>query len=346
MSSETNDDFLHDPQMAALGHWSLRVGVPVGAAASALSVFHDRGVIFSIAAVALWVLFALCAFAAPAHNWQVCSHCDTPPRFLATPAARARLAHACHRRWPSALLFLAFTGVFFQAVLPKPYMVHWWAKLAAGVAYFVLAVLTGHDIRRAGMHRLYREECHLDWCRAGLHRPGETWLRRFRRWAAHYGIWILLVRAPVTCILGLYEMHHDSILLRLAYAAAVFTTGRSVINTLVVHTSVPCVRCARHLPDKPEEAAERRMPWLRRFHRARVTLLAGSLLAWTVSLMLAGTAAAKLLLFAMTVGVVCWMILERIHSPVKPWCPWCKDDGGEDAEAGVPDPTSNVPAPA
>lgn len=348
MSAEHHHRHDHDREFdpVFLAHFARHLTVPALAAAATMSALHDQGMAYAIGAVVAWLSALLYTSMAAMHDWKACPRCPEPPHSLATPGARARLARSHHRRWLSKLNKLAVMAVIAHAVLPKPYMGPWWTKAIAGAVYFLVGGWTSYDMVRASMHRRYHEECHLEWCRAGLkHRPGETWTVRRHRWLAHHGVWLIAVLALSACALGLYTTQHPSIWLRASYGIVVFATGWSALNMSVVHTTEPCVRCARNLPDKPEEAAEQRHPWLRLFHRSRVALIAGSIGAWVASWMAAGTIAAKVLVCVAALALVCWAVLDRLHSPVKPWCPWCKDDGGEDAGADVPDPASSVPSP-
>lgn len=321
--------------------------IPMLAIASGLSAAHELGLAFMLGAVAAWLLCFFFAFCASEHDWKVCSLCDGPPRREATPAARARLARQRHSRVLSEVVFFMLAVVIMHAVLPKPYLGPWWAKAAAGVVYFLTAAGLAVMSVRMGHHERYRAECHIEWCRAGLERKPRTERRQMRVMRhGHYGVWAVAVLAPGACAVGLFTTTHPYLLLRIAYGLLLIFLAVAVADITIGHSNMPCLYCAKSLPDNPEQEAESRMSWLLLFHRTRYPVLTGAGIGWVVSWVLAGTIPAKVLVCTAALAVLYWAVLERVHSPVKPWCPWCKDDGGEDAGSEAPDPASSVPSPA
>lgn len=346
MSEEVHDH--HVPEKADYAHHARKYVIPLAAIASALTVLHDRGMAFTIGAVSAWLLLIACAAMSAMHDWKACSSCTTAPRAWNTLAKRARIARRIHNSMWKLLLRVYVLVIVYHALLPKPYMDPWWAKVTAAGLYFLLAVLLASDLTALSQHKhQYQDECHIEWCRAGLKRaPKPTFRLRRQLWGGHHGVWLIAILAPTTCALGVLSMIHPHMELRVAYAFTLVLLVSTVLNITATHTNEVCLRCARHLPDKPEEAAEKRHFWLGLFHKTRAVVLTFATLAMIVSWVLAGTLTAKVLVCAVGLAVLYWAVLDRIHSPVKPWCPWCKDDGGEDSPADVPDPTTNVPSPA
>ncbi|MDQ1041488.1 hypothetical protein QFZ75_007990 [Streptomyces sp. V3I8] len=342
-------DHHHDddkPEMGSLGHLSGRFLAPTAVLASALSASHDLGLAFSLGAVVFWLLFVFYMGMAAMHDWKACSRCLQPPPREATPSARAKMALAHHTKWKKRLVKVALVLVMLHAIFPKPYMGPWWTRALAGMIYCVVALRVSRDVILLETHRRYHEECHKEWCRAGRKRSPareKAQLRQMRD--AHYGVWWVAVLAPATCALGLFASSHPDILLQITYGMCLMALAFSVFD-IAGHADGPCLHCVKNLPDRPEEAAERRMPWLRTFHVLRYWLLWGAFASWGISLALAGTVPAKILVCVTAVSVLIWSVLERVHSPVKPWCPWCRDDGGEEADFEVPDPSTSAPAPA
>ncbi|MFB6881449.1 hypothetical protein ACFCY8_11520 [Streptomyces noursei] len=334
------------PEMAAFAHRGRHLMVPAALTAAALSVLHDQGLAFSLGAACAWLLFGWFATFAAGHDWKACSLCAQPPRALATSSARARLARRHHGRVIRAGEKYLLDLVIAQAVLPKPYMTTWWTKVIAAVVYFLTAMVIATSMVRMHRHPRYRDECHVEWCRAGLDRkPGLSKLRRLHQWTGHYGVWLICVQAPATCVLGLLAEQHHGLATGTFYGIALILTGRVAI-AVALHSMEPCLHCARHLPANGGEAADRRMRWLRLFHVTQVWLLAAAFLGWAASWVLAGHVAAKVLVCASAFAVVAWAVLARVHSPVRPWCPWCRDGGGEEADADTPDPAHSAPVPA
>jgi hypothetical protein len=230
--------------------------------------------------------------------------------------------------------------VLAHAIMPKPYMGPWWTEAVAGCCYFlVAAVFAGFQIR-VWQHEQYRDECYLKSCRAGLRPRGRQQL-----WMAHFGVWVIAALAPAACILGLFTAGHPDTALRIVYGVVLAVMLWAFLDVTLVHTDSPCVYCGRNLPDNPERTAEQRARWLWLFHHTRVGVLSGAAIGWITSWVLAGTAAAKVLVCFSAAGLVVWAVLDRVHGPLKPWCEWCRDDGDTDAETDVPDPADCAPSP-
>lgn len=321
---------------------------PLAAIAAVLSALYGYGLAFAVGAVVSWLFLLLFVFTNSAHDWRVCPLCDAPPRSTATAEARALLARHQHGRWRRSVMRMALTGLLAHAILPKPY--HdppWWARAIAAAVYFTVAMLFALSARRLIQHSWYTDECHVDWCRAGLKRkPGTTWRQRLAVWVGHYAMWCIIVMAPATCAVGVYSVHQPSLGWRLGYAVMLLLLVVVVLNTALDHTWELCVHCAKNPPSNGGLSAERRMRWLRLFHVTGVPALIGAFVVWAGSWVFAGSMAAKILVCCAALVVMFWAVLERIHSPVKPWCPWCRDDDdGEDSHASTPDPASNVPTP-
>ena len=343
-----NDPGRFEPSETASGaHRAGRLVAPCAAIASVLTVLHGLGIAFSIGAATAWMAFAFLSGFRSGHEWLTCSYCTQPPRVVATREARAKLARWVHSYLAKACAKYPLGLVIVHAVLPKPYLDPWWAKAAAAGVYLLIALVVSSSMLSLKQHLQVREECHVEWCRAGARRnPAPSVSRRVGAWAGHHGAWLLGVLAPALCALGLGTAHHHSTPVAICYGVGLVLVGWVVMNVVLTHIGEPCVRCVGGLPTNGGETAERRMGRLRLFHMIRYWLLGGAFCAWVVSWILAGSVPAKVLVFGATVSIVCWAVLERIHSPLRPWCPWCREHGGEEVEDTVPDPTCNAPIPA
>ena len=336
-----------NPGYDAFVHRARWYVAPLSAVAAVLSALYSYGLAFATGAVVAWLLLLLFIFMSSTHDWRVCSLCDEPPRSSATTKARALLARHRHGRWRGGLMRLMLTALLAHAILPKPY--HnppWWARAVTAAVYFTAAMLFSVSVRRLTQHAWYTDECPVDWCRAGLERkPGITWRQRRAMWVGHYAMWCIIVMAPAACAVGLHSVHHPTTGWRMAYALLLVLLATVVLNACMDHTLELCVHCAKNPPSNGGESAERRMKWLRLFHVTRISVLTGSFLVWAASWALAGSATAKILVCCAALAIMFWAVLERVHSPVKPWCPWCRDDDGDDARTEAPDPSSHVPSP-
>jgi hypothetical protein len=342
MSSEPHDHTHEPADTGAFIHRAKALPLPLAALAATLTALHAQGIAYTIGGVVLWLLAVVMLTTAAEHDWRACSLCDGPPRAEATPEARARLARRDHSRAWRLTERLVIAALLLHAVLPKPYMDPWWTPIPAAVLYLLTSVLLGRAAYVHTVHRRNREECHVEWCRAGLDRkPGH---RRFDMWSGHYGVWTIAVLAPTACALGLYSQVHHSLHLKAVYGLSLLVLGMVTGQMVIVHADEPCVRCARSLPSNGGDAAERRMRWLRLFHQTGPWLLVCACLSWVASWALAGHAVAKVAVCAAALTLVVWAVLSRVHAPVRPWCPWCRDDDGDDAHTLTPDPSTHVPA--
>lgn len=345
MSEEPHNHDHDVPDHSSFVHRARHSAAPAAAIASALTVLHERGIAFAVGAVVAWLLTFLFYGMAADHDWRVCPLCARPPRSMSTADRRVRLARRQHSRPRKKLWKLTIVALLAHAFLPKPYMDPWWGKMIIAGVYLAVAVMFGRNLIATGRHKRHREDCPVEWCRAGLEdAPGLTWRKRRHMWTGHHGVWLLALLAPVVCTVGIYCMHYPSIVLKAAYGLLTYMLISVVVSMFGQHYGDLCLHCRP--PSHGSQTAEARMRWLKLYHQAGVGILCGAFTAWAASWMTAGTEAAKILICAAALSVVFWAVLERIHSPVKPWCPWCKDDGGEDADADVPDPTTNVPSPA
>lgn len=336
----------HDPEdPGAFVHRSRHLLLPLAAIAAALTALHARGLAFAVGGVAAWLMAVTVLMVAASHDWRACSLCDRPPPYHATPEARARLARRHHaprlRRQAHAVLIGL---LLLHALLPKPYMRPWWTVAPAAACYLLVAYTVARFALTYDRHRMYREECHVEWCRAGMDRPPRN--RPVSMWIGHHGLWMVAVLAPAVCALGLLAQRHPVYGLQGGYAVALLALAFVVLEMILGHADRPCLLCARLLPSNGGEAAERRHPWLRRYHRLRSGLLGAAAVTVILSWVTAGTTLAKALVCASALTVVAWAVLDRIHAPVRPWCPWCRDDDGDDATVPTPDPSTNVPSPA
>lgn len=315
--------------------------------ACAITPYHDLNIGMSVATVGMWILTIFFGTMAGQHQWDLCSLCAHPPKIIATDEARNRIAHRHHgttNRWLMRFMIFAF---LVHVVSPKPYMDPPWAKPVMAVIYLGVAMVFLWDFRRSILHKRSHSECHVEWCRAGLSNDPAKFRRKQRHvTVGHYGLWFILVISPVVCILGFFSLRGvGDPFTTFGYPAALIVLILVILDVMVLHSDTPCTHCARNLPDNPEEAAEKRMKWLKTFHRARWWLIGGSLTVWVGSWIFPAMVAGRIMLYVGVLSVCLWAVLDRIHSPVKPWCPWCRDDGGEEAAADVPDPSTNIPSP-
>lgn len=328
------------PDFGTFAHRSAPIALVLMLAASVLAALHREGILFSAGAVATAIIAFFIGMIAVSHDWSACSLCTQPPRTLATAEARTRLARKIHRFRTDKFLMLLLVA---HAVLPKPYMEPWWTVFPAAVFYAVTVFACWLYSKRVMMHKKHLDECGAEWCRAGLNRKPGTLRSRRELWCGHYGMQIIMLLTAGICTVNLLPQHEDW-QLRTAYGILLLLLGLVIINMMFTHLQEPCLRCVKSLPDNGSQLAEARMGRLKMYHHAGPVLLVGSLLMWFVSMALAGTPGAKVLIVAVSVLLVLWAVLSRLHAPVKPWCPWCKDGGGEHECEHTPDPNTQVPA--
>lgn len=329
----------HADDQASFVHRGRYGIIPATISAAALTALHQYSLAFTVGAVVGWLLTALFIALQTMHRWDVCTLCDYPPKHLATPTARAREARRVHSRTGRFLGQMLIAGTLSSALFPKPYLHFWWGQLAVAVLYAATALTMARAGSRGVQHQEYRDECHLEWCRANRKKP-----HPIRAWIGHYGPWLLAILVPDTFLLGMIALH-GGLLDQLAYAEASLALTFVVLSMLLDHTDMPCVRCAKNPPSNGGEQAERRMTWLRSYHYLRYRLLGASFFLWGASWLVPGTVPGRALMAVAALLLVPWAVLSRVHGKVQPWCPWCRDDGGESEEAEVPDPSWNQPVP-
>lgn len=160
----------------------------------------------------------------------------------------------------------------------------------------------------------------------------------------HYALWALLALTPVTATVGILTVHrHDH--WRFAYPGLLLVVFILLTRMGRFHSDTPCLVCARRTPLDGEAAADKRMRWLRAWHFARVGVYATALGVWLVSWMLPGTVAGRALVGIAAVTLLVQLLINRVHSSVQPFCPWCHD-GGDDITEDAPDPGARTPIPA
>lgn len=316
-------------------------------AAALLTAFRDEGFVYALGAVLAWLLVILFTAFHVGHRWDVCPRCDQPPKRVATPEARARLARYVHGFWVRQFERLLMWVTLLAVVMPKPYLegVGGWWRLAPAGAYATVAAVLVRSLTLVGRHKEYSDECHLEWCRANGRRVKvPNW---FQRAVSHYGVWVLLVLIPGTIAFGLRSLGQGHFWLQVAYGAALAILFYTLWAVGKFHTGALCLVCADRLPDNGGALAEKRMRWLRLHHVLKVVAPASAAALWVVSWLFPGTVYGRAALGAAGLCLIGWMVLNRMHSRVQPWCPWCRDgDEGEEAEADVPDPSTNQPVPA
>lgn len=324
---------------SSFAHRARRSLIPTAIIAAVLTAEHQRGFSYTVGAVTAWLLFACSAAAEAGHFWLVCSHCEGPPSHFATPEARARVMRRAHSRKSKLLNRLLFVSVLLATLGPKPYLHYWWGQAGTAIFYAGFILLFAHRVCRSIQHEeFYREECQNAQCRSGM-KPLSL------RGAAigHYGPWILAGLVPVMCTVGLLTLHR-SFTYRLVYDNLLVLTTIVIGCMVFDHVDTPCVRCAR-IPVNGGEAAEEQMPWLHWYHYVGTYLISAAAFLWGVSWMLPNTAPGRILTAAGAFLLLPWGVLHRVHGRLKPWCPWCRDDGGHEDRESDPDPSRNKPAP-
>jgi hypothetical protein len=104
-----------------------------------------------------------------------------------------------------------------------------------------------------------------------------------------------------------------------------------------------CMRCLRDVPDDGAQRAQRHQRKLALHHSDAFlwATVAGCGLAVVVALMPIPTFAKGCLYLVGIAPIVMYQYATGIHRPLKPWCPWCRrDDGEEPAPDPVPDPVA------
>lgn len=342
MASEAHEHHHDDSNdLVSAVHRARHGLIPTTAVAATFTVFHSYDFLYTIAAVTAWLLYSLFVLMAVAHRWDICSHCTQPPKRYATTEARAKEARVVHAAWHRQMSKVLVSVLLISIVLPKPYMDHWWGKLAAALLYLAAALDFAFIATRTVQHEaLYRSECHLERCRAGREKHSPRFL-----WVGHYGPWFLLVLLPSAGALGMTSLHRGNGY-QIGYGLSLLVIGYIVVAMTMKHSFTPCVHCAKNPPSNGEEQAERRMFWLTTFHRVGYMLPSVAFAVWVASWLDAGTLLGRGMLFVAAALLLPWAALSRVHGRVRPWCPWCRDNGGENAGAGAPDPTRNQPVPA
>ena len=160
-------------------------------------------------------------------------------------------------------------------------------------------------------------------------------------------IWVAIQPWRVTSWNPLHAWAHSAPLL--SWPSLIMVIFMSALLVAVcagrLHDASPCIVCAANLPLDPSAAAERSKPVFRVYHQAMRWF------GWNWMLIYAaGT-------FLLPLGwpLNCWAIIFAAmgtvfvlstlrHEKLQPWCPWCRDDGGEGEREPEPDPSARMPA--
>ncbi|MGW7100324.1 hypothetical protein [Streptomyces sp. NPDC054838] len=335
------------PELSTIAHRARTALWPPLVAAACLTAAQDRGLAYRVGATGAWALaFVFLAFAA-AHQWDICSHCEKPPRQEATPEARLRLARLVHPGRAKRFVIRWSAKAFVCAVvLPKPYLnaLGPWRPAVLAPLYLLLAAIVVRALMNEQTHERHRDECFLERCRAGQMRvPHKRWQHE----VGHHALWVLLPLIPAVTALGMAALSRPS--LEITYALGVLATLQAMNYHLQYHSKNPCMVCARRIPANGSQIAERplRKRMLRTDHLLRLTAPVTTLAAWTLSWVFPHTWAGRTLLGAAAAILVIWLVLGRAHSRLQPWCPWCRDcDGDEEAVDPSPVPGLGQPLPA
>ncbi|MEY9840677.1 hypothetical protein [Streptacidiphilus sp. EB103A] len=332
------DDIARPPKSSRI-HFAERFTTPAIVLAAALTAFREDGTSVLAAAVAAW----LCAITALAmslvHQWDVCPLCQGPPAAVASPQARLRLATRLHRRGHTTGTRAAVVLAAVFVVMPKPYLhdLGWW-RPAVAAAYAGAALYLARDLTQVTVHGRHREECPDERCRASRRPTPRPW----QSVLAHHGLWIMLVAVPATCALALTA--HGRTGLQVCYGTGLLVIAYVLLMVFGHHTDSLCVLCAVRLPDNGSAQAERRGTWLRTTHRTRIAAPIGVGALWVLSWVFAATTAGHLLLALAGLLLVAVLVLNRVHGRLQPWCPWCRDEGGN-THIQTPEPAPAQPLP-
>lgn len=320
---------------------------PMLIVATGFTCVRDQGLPYAIGSAAGWLLLILFVTLEAMHHWDACTMCHEPPRRVATPEARARLARRVHKKWiwrPWRWLLL---GLAVAAVAPKPYLkdAPWWTRAVEAAVLLSIVTPTVWRTMAFDLHKRYASECHVEVCRAGEKavRPGKKKLKLKRRAFVHYAVWALPVAVTLTVLVGMLALKRGG-WLEWLYSMAALSTLVLLLASMG-HGEITCFTCAKRISVNGGELAERRMRWLRLWHQTQYPLPAVAFAAWVISWAFAGTAPGRAAVAAAGFCMGVYVILQGMHSRVKPWCPWCRDDGGEGAEEDIPDPSRNAPVP-
>lgn len=326
---------------STLLHWSAPALPSAIAGAAVLTAVRDVEFYFAIVACVAWALVAMLTYMATSHDWASCQLCSLPPRGVATSEARLRLAHRVHSRVAHQLHRALLLALLLAILFPKPYL-HpetWRLRVIQAAVLTVVVSLLLRRFLRVALHMSYRSVCPKETCRADLHKEPGRWSAAL----AHYAVWNLLVLAPITTTVGVLAVHLNG-WWTIAYSAAHLLMITLLIFSLH-HATTPCMTCARRLPTNGGELAEKRMWWLKFWHRDSLWLFSYSLAAWVMSWALADTVLGRVLVGSAGTVLIALILLTRAHSRVQPWCPWCRDDNGNDVGSESPDPARNAPTP-
>lgn len=118
----------------------------------------------------------------------------------------------------------------------------------------------------------------------------------------------------------------------------------SAASAAAVHTAYVCVRCAADIPADPGLESALKIHHLKRHHRYGLVIS----LAYVVSTLSAVVFTPQhwlggygfYIIFAGSLATLAapqarW---RRTHARLMPWCPWCRDGGGDDEEFEPVDP--------
>ncbi len=169
-------------------------------------------------------------------------------------------------------------------------------------------------------------------------------------WLGHYGSELYL--AGMTAV-GVALATTQGLPTAVQWAVAAFVLPimllavTAVALQFVVHDQNLCLRDLTQAPlGDPEGEVQRRMWWLRRYHRQRVivSVLATFILILVMAVALGlGSAGAIVQTTALLAFIAfgCFkMQSTRIHRRLQPWCPMCRWGGGDD---GPEEPSPVVP---
>lgn len=114
-------------------------------------------------------------------------------------------------------------------------------------------------------------------------------------------------------------------LLSVYWPAALVFLGAITLAGLI-HGDALCEHCGGAIPDNPGADAERKMIWFRlfHFHHAKIVVLACACL-------FAPALLGVWFPVAIAAGLeIVHHFTHKYHTKFGSWCPWCRDDGGDD----------------
>lgn len=134
----------------------------------------------------------------------------------------------------------------------------------------------------------------------------------------------------------------------LAYSVLTVCVLFSLIG-MIRHGRTLCLRCVKRLPLVPGDVADRSTPlfWLAHKlldHKKATTLVMLAVIV-TGELTPSGWPAHSLS-FAENLGMAALAYSLSRHSVLQPWCPWCRDEGGDDDTELSPEPEPGLSLPS